>query len=54
MCSDWTIYGEILFHIIQNSIKFNKPKTDIEISLVYCQFGQKIQPLFRGLGTQSS
>ena len=35
MCTDWKIYEEIIFHLIQNAIKFNKFGGSIVIDLSY-------------------
>ena len=32
---DWKIYLEILFHIVQNAIKFSKASSEIRISVLY-------------------
>ena len=34
--SDWTVYSQILFHIIQNAFKFSNPETEIKIFVSYC------------------
>ena len=39
---DWKIYQEILFHIIQNAIKFSNADSEIKISVLYCPL-QKIE-----------
>ena len=35
ICTDWNIYQEILFHIMQNAVKFSKKKGRIQIMLSY-------------------
>ena len=44
--SDWQIYTEILFHVIQNAFKFTNKDGEIKISVVYCPFeyAQEINP----------
>lgn len=39
--SDWQVYKEILFHIMQNSFKFSKDKGEIKITVVYCPFARE-------------
>lgn len=34
--SDWKLYSEILFHLIQNSFKFGKVESEINITMFYC------------------
>ncbi len=37
ICTDYNIYEGILFHIVQNAIKFAKSGTQIKIKLDYKQ-----------------
>ena len=34
-CMDWTIYCEILFHIMQNAIKFSRRESFIRLTISY-------------------
>jgi len=35
MFADWKLYEEILFHLVQNSIKFNRPGGSILIDISF-------------------
>ena len=35
ICADWSIYGEILFHVMQNAVKFSRKDGTITIVLSY-------------------
>jgi len=37
ICTNWQIYAEILFHILQNAFKFSKRNGEIHITVNYCQ-----------------
>ena len=35
ICTDYKLYESILFHIVQNAIKFAKSRTEIKIKVEY-------------------
>jgi len=35
ICVDWQIYHEILFHLMQNAVKFSKSEGEIRITVSY-------------------
>ena len=37
-CTDWTIYKEILYHLMQNAIKFSTSNTEIKVTVAYCAY----------------
>ena len=41
---DWKLYQEILFHIIQNAVKFSNPGSEIVISVLYCPLEKVNEP----------
>ena len=46
MFTDWKIYEEILFHLVQNSIKFNKYSGNITFDLCYSEMAFPQDPEF--------
>jgi len=44
VCSDWTLYRQILFHLIQNAIKFNSEGGSIKIVASYHSFEEEFSP----------
>lgn len=41
VCCDWTLYKDILFHVIQNAIKFNVDKGNIKVITSYHSFTEE-------------
>jgi len=37
--SDWTLYDEILFHIVANAVKFNRRNGSVTIRLIIKNIG---------------
>ena len=35
LCAEWTCYIDILYHLVQNAVKFSKPGGHIKIILAY-------------------
>ena len=33
---DWQVYSQILFHLIQNAVKFSSDGGEIKINVAYC------------------
>ena len=40
-CTDWTIFEQVLFHLVQNAIKFNQDGGLIKISVSYHSFREE-------------
>lgn len=41
MCTDWDVYKNILFHLLQNAIKFSHVGNKILIIIEFCRHGQE-------------
>ena len=44
-CTDWSTYKEILFHILQNAIKFNSENGKIKILVSFHTFKEEFKPV---------
>jgi len=44
-CTDWSTYKEILFHILQNAIKFNCENGKIKILVSFHTFKDEFKPV---------
>ena len=42
-CSDWNLYKQILFHVLQNAIKFNKENGEIRIVVSFHSFEEEFR-----------
>ena len=42
-CTDWKLYEQILYHLVQNSVKFNQENGSIKIILSYHSFEEEFK-----------
>ena len=42
--SDWILYKQILFHLVQNAIKFNQDHGNIKIITSFHTFEEELKP----------
>jgi len=47
VCSDWTLYKQILFHVLQNAIKFNSDGGCIKIVASYHSFEEEFNSSYQ-------
>ena len=45
LCTDWDVYKSIMYHLLQNAIKFSCVGHKIEIHIELCKFGIELESL---------
>jgi len=44
LCTDWTVYCQILFHLMQNAFKFNQVDGEVIITVSYAKLTRTRRP----------